>query len=690
MDATKGNIFSILNGNKQFIIPVYQRYYSWEIEQCERLWNDIVDMQKRGKVGHFVGSIVNIAEQAMPTGVQKYMIIDGQQRMTTLTLLLIALRDYALDHKDDKLINAKRIDNMLLKNEFEEDDERYKLLLTETDRKILIDLIEKRPIDNDETSRLLSNYKFFCNQIVKMNITPQEVYESVGKLQIVNITLDRTIDDAQVIFESLNSTGKELSASDLIRNYVLMGLEVNEQKRIYEHLWRPMELMFDYEKQNYVMDKFFRDYLTMKSTRIPKQNKVYEEFKAYHLNCEFGTVRELCQDLLTYAKYYTDMVFKRSSNPILKSLYTDIGDLKMEVAFPFLLKVQNDYHKGNINESQLEEILQLCISYVFRRSICGIPSNSHNKTFATLRNEIKPNDYMNSIKAFFILRDDYKEFPNDDKFRTAFITRDIYNMRQRNFILRHLENYGNKAPIIIENYTIEHIMPQNPKLNNEWQCELGDNWKEIQKKYLHTIGNLTLTAYNSEMSDKSFMEKMDMDGGFKESALRLNAYVVKLNEWNEEHIKERAEILADKAKQIWKYPELTEMELVPYFEKEKASKSYSLESYENINVFTKTLFDILDKRILNLSPNIKREYKKLYIAYKLDTNFADVVIQKQRLRISLNMKYSQVYGPYNICRDITDLGRWGNGDVEMFFEHTADIDQIMELIKQSYELQVDE
>lgn len=689
MDARKGNIYEILNGNKQFLIPVYQRYYSWDIEQCKRLWNDIVEMQKKGKVGHFVGSIVNIAEQAMPTGVQKYMIIDGQQRMTTLSLLLLALRDYAINNPEDTTINARRIDNMLLKNEYESGDERYKLLLTETDRDILMRLVEEKPIPDDTRSKLLDNYKFFAGKIADKELQPAEVYESIGKLQIVNITLDRSVDDAQAIFESLNSTGKELSESDLIRNYVLMGLEPTEQTYVYEHLWRPMELLFVYETQDSVMDRFFRDYLTMKITRIPKQDRVYEEFKLYHLNCEFSTIRELCQDLLTYAKYYTDMVFKRSSNPALKSLYEDINDLRMEVSYPFLLKVHNDYAEGIISEDDLKLIIRLCISYVFRRSICDIPTNSLNKTFATLKNEIKPDDYVNSIKAFFVMRNDYKEFPDDDKFAAAFVSRDIYTMRSRNFILSHLENYGNKAPIIIENYTIEHIMPQNSSLSPEWQQMLGAKWREVQKTYLHTIGNLTLTAYNSEMSDHPFMVKMDMEGGFKESALRLNAYVVKLNEWNEQTIKERAALLADKAKQIWAYPDMTAAELAPYQTVEKPAERYSLETYDT-NVFAKTLFEVLDRRIQNLSPDVKREFKKLYVAYKLDTNFVDIVFQKQRLRISVNMKFSEVIDPNGICRDITGIGRWGNGDVELYMEHTSDVDQIMEIVEQSYRLQADE
>lgn len=688
MDARKGNIFEILNGNKQFLIPVYQRYYSWDIEQCRRLWNDIVDMQKRNKAGHFVGSIVNIAEQAMPTGVQKYMIIDGQQRMTTLTLLLLALRDYAIQHPEDTTINSRRIDNMLLKNEYEVGDERYKLLLTETDRDILIRLVESKPIPDGTKSRLIDNYKFFSGKIADRDLQPAEIYESIGKLQIVNITLDRTMDDAQAIFESLNSTGKELSESDLIRNYVLMGLEPSEQTYVYEHLWRPMEQLFVYGTQDSVMDSFFRHYLTMKLTRIPKQGRVYEEFKLYHLNCEFATIRELCQDLLNYAKFYTDIVFKRSNNAELKRLYEDIVDLRMEVSYPFLLKVHNDCAEGTITEDNLKEILRLCISYVLRRSICDIPTNSMNKTFATLRNSIRPDDYMNSVKAFFVLQDTYKEFPDNDKFMAAFMSRDIYTMRARNYILSRLENFGNKAPIIIENYTIEHIMPQNTSLSPEWQHDLGVNWKEIQKTYIHTIGNLTLTAYNSEMSDRPFMDKMNMPGGFKESALRLNAYLVKLTEWNEDHIKERAQQLAAKAVQIWPYPSLTNAELAPYTAEEKSAPKYTLETYD-INAFTKILFETLDRRIMNLSPAVKREYKKLYIAYKLDTNFVDIVVQKQRLRISVNMKFSEVYDPNGICRDVTGLGRWGNGDVELFMEHTSDINRVMEIIEQSYKLQAD-
>lgn len=467
MEVHKGNIFGILNGDKQFLIPVYQRYYSWELEQCKRLWNDIVVMQKEKKAGHFVGSIVNIAEQTMPTGIQKYMIIDGQQRLTTLTLLLIALRNYALNNPDDKTINAHRIDGMLLKNEFESGEDRYKLLLTDNDKDILINLVERKPIKEGIKSRLLDNYKFFTSKIDNHELTPAETYEAIGKLLVVNITLDRQTDDAQAIFESLNSTGKELSESDLIRNYILMGLEPTEQTYIYEHLWRPMEQLFVYETQEKVMDAFFRHYLTMKMTSIPKQGRVYETFKLFHMNSEFNTIRELCEDLIEYARYYTNIVYKRSDDKELKQLYDDIIDLRMEVSYPFLLKVHHDCNEGLISTDDLKEILRYCISYVFRRSICGLATNSLNKTFAIFKNSIHNDDYMNSVKASFMLLQTYKEFPNDEQFSSSFVIRDMYNMRTRNYVLSRLENYDNKAPINIGNYTIEHIMPQNKNLSEE-------------------------------------------------------------------------------------------------------------------------------------------------------------------------------------------------------------------------------
>lgn len=688
MDAGKGNIYAIMNGDKQFMIPVYQRFYSWELSQCETLWHDIVSLEKDGKPSHFVGSIVNIIETAMPTGVQRYMIIDGQQRLTTLTLMMIALRNYVEKHPEISDLNARKITNVFLKNEYESGTDQYKLLLTQSDKDTLIALIEQKPLPQDCSIKIKENYDYFYKQIETKTIEPAQVYDSIGRLQIVNITLDREADDPQAIFESLNSTGKELSQSDLIRNNVLMGLDSTDQYKVYNNVWRPMELLFSGENEN-TMDSFFRDYLTMKNLKIPRMSSVYDEFKIYRMNNAegFKSTEDLCKELYSCAKHYTDFVFCRSVDPEILDLYRDIKESRMEVTFPFLLRVHKAFDDEVITRDDLVEILKICLSYVTRRNICNIPTNSMNKTFATtLPNSLRSGDYMNSIRAFFVLADSYKRMPDDEEFKREFRARDIYHMHVRSYIFRSLEDYNNKAPINMKNYSIEHIMPQNPELGKEWIADLGNNWEEIHDKYLHTIGNLTLTAYNPEMSDRPFMEKMNMEGGFKQSALRLNSYVVTLQHWNEDTINERARLLTDVALKIWSYPEISETALAPYKVETKKGPTYTIDSYE-LNAFTKMLYDQLNRRILNIAADVKQEFKKQYIAYKLDTNFVDVIINKGSLVLNINLKFDEVNDPKGLCTDISDVGHWGNGDISVIIEHGDQIDDAMDIIQQAYDKQ---
>ena len=684
MNAFKSNIYKYLGGTCQYLIPPYQRTYSWEKEQCLRLWNDIVELHKSRREGHFVGSIVRIDEDSA-AGSTRAMIIDGQQRLTTLTLLIVALRDYAAAHADCG-VNANKITDTLLLNQYETGNDKYKLLLTQSDREALIKKIEGSPIPDTMKSRVLDNYNFFSVQIIKGEITPSDLYDAIGKLQIVDIVLDRQYDDPQAIFESLNSTGMDLKDSDLIRNHLLMGLDSATQTDVYNNIWRPTEQLFDYEHQSELLDNFFRDYLTMKLGRIPRKNEVYKEFRAYN-NGSGLTIRDLCNDIYSFAKYYSDMYFARSSDPVLKSLYGDMKAIRMEVAYPFLLKVHYDCDNGLISIEALREIVRLCVSYVLRRAVCDIPTNSLNKTFATIKNDIRPDDYLNSVKAFFILLDSYKEFPNDERFIPAFLSRDIYNMNRCRYILSSLENWDNKSVVSLDNLTIEHIIPQNQHLSDDWVSSLGSGWSDIQKKYLHTIGNLTLTAYNSEMSDSSFAEKLDMEGGFKESALRLNKYVVAQSTWAEPQIKERAFLLGDAAKKVWPYPALSEGELAPYLKQDDSAPLYTLESYQYLNDFTGALYEKLNTRILNLGTCVKREFKKLYIAYKADTNFVDVVIQSSRLRLAVNMKFAEVIDPKGICKDVTGVGRWGNGDVEVVLDSLDGLDDVMSIIEQSFRQQ---
>lgn len=474
--------------------------------------------------------------------------------------------------------------------------------------------------------------------------------------------------------------------SDLIRNHLLMGLDSATQTDVYNNIWRPTELLFDYEHQSELLDNFFRDYLTMKLGRIPRKNEVYKEFRAYH-NGSGLTIRDLCQDIYSFAKHYSDMYFVRSGDAVLKSLYGDMKAIRMEVAYPFLLKVHDDCDKGLITIEELREILRLCVSYVLRRAVCDIPTNSLNKTFATMKNDIRQFDYLNSVKAFFILLDSYKEFPNDKRFLDTFLTRDIYHMNRCGYILGRLENWDNKSAVNAEKLTIEHIIPQNPHLSADWVSALGSDWEEIQKKYLHTIGNLTLTAYNSEMSDSPFADKLTMDGGFQQSALRLNKYVVTQITWGEPQVNERAAQLGEVAKKAWPYPTLTEAELAPYRKQDDIAPEYTLESYQYLNAFNRMLFEKLNTRILNLGTYVKREFKKLYIAYKADTNFVDVVIQNSRLRLAINMKFADVIDPKGICKDITGIGRWSNGDVEIGLDSLDMLDDVMEVIEQAFRLQ---
>lgn len=679
MNAFKSNIYSYLGGNCHYIIPIFQRTYSWRIGECKILWEDIVNLHLQNKQAHFIGSIVRIDESA-PAGSTISMIIDGQQRLTTLTILLIALRDYVSINSECS-INPDEIQNSYLINQYNPDNTKYKLFLTQSDKDVLIKKINKAHISSEVKSRILDNYEFFYNKIHAQEITAIELKSAIGKLQIVDIVLDRYYDDPQAIFESLNSTGMNLKYSDLIRNHLLMGLDSVTQTNVYNNIWRPIEMMFINNSE--LMDNFFRDYLTMKLGRIPRKSDIYKEFCSYHNSLEDITVDKLCNDVYEFAKYYSDMYFSKSNDKILKTLYEDMKTIKMDVAYPFLLKVHYDYTSSIIDIETLREITSLCVSYVMRRAICDIPPNSLNKTFATMKNVVNENDYLDSIKAFFLMLDSYKDFPNDKRFKENFIKKDIYKLSRCKFILLKLENFNNKSVVLSTNHTtIEHIMPQNPNLSDEWIATIGENFAGIQKQYLHTIGNLTLTSYNSELSDTSFENKMNTTGGFKESALRLNKYVVSQKTWGEVQIKERADLLANIALKQWPYPNLSTEKLEIYNKKVATIFEYTIDTYENFNDENKLLFDKLNAQILDLGSFVKRECKKHYIAYKADTNFVDVVVQKSKLRLSINMKFDSLIDPKNICNDVSCLGRWGNGDVEIMFDDICKIDDVMEIIEQ--------
>lgn len=695
MKASETNFLKFLQGTKQFIIPIYQRKYSWTIQQCRQLWNDIVRAAEDEEVqGHFVGSIVYIEKGLYQiSAVPQLLVIDGQQRLTTLSLLLMALARAIEESGKPHDITKKKIMNYYLVNNEEEDDLYYKLLLTKSDKDTYIQLLADKELSDDYSQRIVDNYNFFANAIRKSGIDLNKLYRGISKLIIVDIALDRDHDNPQLIFESLNSTGLDLSQADLIRNYVLMQLEPKEQNELYMDYWYPMEKGFGDLNDSALFDRFMRDYLTVKTGRIPNINRVYSNFKEYVQSQKGRHIKEIVADIYRFSQYFVKLAFQKEKDKEINEVLADINTLKVDVSYPFLLELYDDYENGKLSKGDFIAILKLVESYVFRRAICGVPTNSLNKTFANLSREIDKENYLESVRAAFLLKEGYRRFPNDEEFVRELVIKDVYNFRNRNYLLRKLENHNRKEIIDIESYTIEHIMPQNKNLSPDWRKDLGENWEEIHKTYLHTLGNLTLTRYNSELSDRPFREKRDMEGGFADSPLRLNRGLAKVEVWNKEEIEKRAQSLAKLALEIWEYPQLPEAVLEKYKRSPEDNQGavYTLADHtENLQGDLLNLFEHLRKRILNLDSSVREEAKKLYIAYKTATNFVDIIPRKTKLQLSLNIPFDEIHDPRGVCRDVTHLGRWGNGDVEVTLSSFDEIDYVMSLIKQAFEKHRDE
>jgi uncharacterized protein with ParB-like and HNH nuclease domain/predicted transport protein len=689
MKASSANFLTVIKGPKQFVIPIYQRTYSWQIAQCNKLFNDILRISKDGSSpGHFIGSVVYFQESIHTVSdVPKLLVIDGQQRLTTISIMIAALAEFVRDNQVDIDTNFTKLQNYYLLNAEEEGELRYKLLLTRRDKDSLINIIKGVPLGNDASLRVADNFKFFKEKINAENAV--DIYNGIMRLFIVDVALEKDKDNPQLIFESLNSTGLDLSQADLIRNYILMGQEIKLQTELYEKYWYPMEQSYGNE-YTASFDWFMRDYLSVKTGTIPRIDRVYDSFKTYASSSKApDTITEVVQDIYKFSGYYVNMVLHKEPDAELQKGFKNISKLKVDVCYPFLLPVYNDFETGTITNDEFKQIISLVENYVFRRAICGIPTNSMNKTFATIYKAIQKTDYLEGVKAAFQILDSYKRFPTDTEFEKEIVVKEVYNFRNRNYMLSKLENYKRKEFVNVDDYTIEHIIPQNPELSTEWQKMLGEDWKEVQSKYLHSLGNLTLTGYNSELSDKPFSQKKTMEGGFNDSPIRLNDFLRKVEIWNAENIEARANELAEKARQIWFAPNLSQEVLDKYSTEEKTTTVYSIEQYEHLKGDMLDLYHALKKRILNIDSSVKEEYKKLYIAFKSSTNFVDIVPQKVRLRLSLNIDYPDMIDPKGLCKDVSGLGRWGNGDVEVGISNIIELDDVMELIQQAFDKQLE-
>ena len=696
-DATK--LLYFLQKSSQFAIPIYQRNYSWSEAQCKQLWEDIMRAGKDETIkAHFIGSIVYVERgHQSVTSKEPLLVIDGQQRLTTSTLLITALASY-LEENDIEVLDAfssLRLREEFLINRHEKGDSYFKLILSEKDKDTLVSILTKAPMPINVSKRIHENYQLFLDLISKHHEELETICRGLDKLSIVDVSLDRSQDNPQLIFESMNSTGLELSQADLIRNYVLMGLEPDLQTELYKMYWRPMEMTFGQAAYAIHFDSFMRHYLTAKTGEIPNVREVYKAFKIFAHRFK-DDIRALLKDIHQYAVYYSTIALGSEIEPKLKRAFQDLRELKVDVSYPFLLDVYHDFKSGLLSIVEMEAVVRLVESYVFRRAICGIPTNSMNKIFAGMIRSIKKDNYLESINATFLLLPSYRRFPSDDEFIREIQIKDLYNFRNKSYWLRRLENYGRKERIVVEDYSIEHIMPQNPDISLEWQQDLGEEWQRVQQEWLHTLGNLTLTGYNSEYSDYAFSYKCeevtDKDGnkiGLRYSPLKLNEEFIHVNKWDEAAIKKRAEKLAYKAVKVWAVPIIDSSKLIHYKPNIKTNHNYQLNDHPHLNnEVVNHLYTELRKEILSLDPCVHEEILKLYIAYKAETNFVDIIPQAKCLKLILNMPYHQIDDAKNMCRDITDLGRWGNGDIEVELNNPNDIPYILGLIRQSLDYQM--
>jgi len=552
-------VYQFLEGSdKSFIIPVYQRDYSWTKVNCQKLWEDLTSLSLNNKTDYFLGTIV-----AIGSGFQEYTIIDGQQRLTTISILLIALQKF-LEKKDFKndgeIVLVQQLSDFLINKYSPEKNERIRLKPNKQDK----EYFEKLFLNSnnlDPSSNIVCNYNFFYEKISSGTLNPQQIFEAFRKLKIVLIDLVRGQDDPQLIFESLNSTGVDLTAGDLIRNYILMDLEPIQQELIYKKYWIQIEKM--------VIDiaEFIRNYLIFKLKVWVKKDDVYYIFKKFSSDNFYKDKESILQDLLYFADIYSKLIQSQNhSNKIINKELVRLSKLEFTVCHPYLLDVFHELNNKNISEEIVANILITIESYAFRKILVDNTTQGLNKLFITLARDIKKEaswqeDYINILNYILLEKRISQRFPDNEEFENALINKEIYKLqsKNRNFLLESLENFESAYPIDLNELTVEHIMPQT--LTKDWKNKLGDNWQDVYNKYLHTLGNLSLTAKNAELSNNSFENKQQID--FQTSKLTLNFKLDGLDTWNEERILDRAKSLIRNAKDIWPYPKTTYIKKSP-------------------------------------------------------------------------------------------------------------------------------
>ncbi|MDU9772905.1 DUF262 and DUF1524 domain-containing protein [Helicobacter pylori] len=696
MDAKATTLLKFFeeNQNNQFVIPIYQRLYSWKKEQCEQLWDDIIKIGGNDKMnGHFIGSILYV--RVDDTHSSPLLIIDGQQRLTTITLLFIALRNHLSEEVEIlEKFSHKKVESYLI-NSDKDGDKKFRLILSESDKDTLLSLIDKNKRKPSEPSlKIMENFKLFEKWISENTDKLETIFKGLKKLMIVWIALKKGKDDPQLIFESMNSKDIELTQADLIRNYIIMETEVEKQEDFYNQYWRAIEE--DFKQNEKLFDLFVRHYLTIKTEKIPNEKRVYEAFKRYQQERWIET-EVLLQDLQKYCGYFCQIAFKKEADKDLNKALSFLVDLEMDVIYPLLLELYSDYSDGVLSKQDFIPIIYLTESYICRRAVCGIPSNGLNKFFPSFTKKIDKKQYLKSVEEHFGSLTGNQKFPNDFEFKDSFITKELYGRnktkkKKTKYFLERLENFDTKEPVNTQECTTEHIMPQT--LNLEWERDLGENFQAIHEKYLNTIGDLTLTGYNEKYSNNSFQEKRDMEKGFKQSPLKLNQSLKDLESFGEKEIEKRANDLADWALKIWTYPKL-DAETLEKYKPKKEKKVYDLSSYK-FGSHSRELFDILREKIKALDERVTEKFMKHYITYKHDTIFASIAPLKSELNLNLKMDFSELQDEIKEklkIRDVSNIGHLGIVSkkvkvVEVKLETKENIPYCLGLIKQALEKQM--
>jgi uncharacterized protein with ParB-like and HNH nuclease domain len=561
MKGSEAKMTGFMEGaDKRFIIPVYQRKYDWKYENCHQLYEDLKRIIIDERSSHFFGSIVSAI---VPNGSKiEYHIIDGQQRLTTITLLLLAMQNLVAQGKVKTTEGRldEQISHRFLVSPWAGEYDRIKLRPVKSDREALAKLFGDED-DYDRSSNLTINYMFFYEMVEKEEVTIDELYAAIGKLEIISITLDQG-DKAQLIFESLNSTGLALTEGDKIRNYVLMGLPSQNQTKYYDDYWAKIEKCTANDVSGFV-----RDYLSIKQQVTPTMSNVYHAFKRYSEKAELS-VDKLLTDLLRYARYFEKLCSCKSllHNQKLDDCLYRLMRLEIVVTRPFLMEVFRLHQDSEITVDDVLKIFLVTENYLFRRNICEVPTSALNKIFVNLNKEIirydnTADNYVGKFIYALLSKKESGRFPDDEEFITALTEKQVYQMRGRYkaYLFERFENYGTietkDVYTHLDNnvYTIEHIMPQH--LTPAWKESLGDNAVKIHETWLHRLANLTLTGYNPSLSNNTYIEKRDAkDGGYKVSGLKMNQKISMQSTWGLQELKARSDEMAKMAMEIWVYP----------------------------------------------------------------------------------------------------------------------------------------